>query len=348
VPDGPSSWALRPRGNVARVVRSRQGELRLGAQANWIGYRSQEALNRYSADVSLDGTYRTSVHTTWQLGGAYQVGYSDHSRVLDEQGVMLPLVRTRTSAAKLAVGRAVGLQTTLHVDGRFYRTDFDQQDIDTYGLREGQSMRGTASLDHRLGLRNTAAIEYSLEAVDRQDRQPYETHFGSLRWNYLLRPRSALLVQAGASNTPDAAEAGLERQTYFFGGASYGRQVGSSSITLVARREVVPAFGSGLSRIQDRFGLSARIPIRQHWTLQLAGTHRRSGTPEGSATDYGDRNEASAALSRRLGKHFEVSGEGRYRHRAATSSQPMIDQFVGGVFLTLVGAPGASGSRSAP
>lgn len=351
VPDGPSGSALSPRGNVARVFRSPQGQLRLGGMANWIGYPNQEALNRYNAGLNLDGGYRSSVNTTWQVGASYQIGYSDHSRVLDDQGVLLPLVQTRTATAGLGVTRTVGVQTSLRLSGRFYRTEFDQQDIDTYGLRNGQSLRATTGLERRFGLRNSAAGEYSLEAVGKEGDQSYLTHFGSLQWNHLLSPRSGLLLEAGGSYTPESAEAGLSRRGHFYGGVSYSRQVRLSSVTLVARREVVPAFGLGVSRIQNRLGLSASIPIRRHWTLQLSGTRRTADsaeTPEGTSLVYGSRAEAFVGLTRRLGQHFEVSTEGRYRRRGATGTVPEIEQYAAGVFLSLVKSSGSSGGRSGP
>jgi hypothetical protein len=39
----------------------------------------------------------------------------------------------------------------------------------------------------------------------------------------------------------------MERRQSFYGGASYSREVGLSSVVLFARREVVPAFGLGVS-----------------------------------------------------------------------------------------------------
>ena len=346
MPDGPSSWALTPRGNVARLFRSPQGQLRLGGTANWIGYQSQDALSRYNADFSLDGSYRSSVNTTWTVGAAYQLGYSDRSQVLGEQGVMLPLVKTRTSAARLGVVRAVGVQTAVRLQGRFFRTEFNEEDIETFGLSNGQSVRATAGLERRFASRNTAAVEYSLEAAEREGAQAYLTHFGSLQWNYFVTPRSGLLLEAGASYTPESVEAGLERREYFYGGASFTRQVGASTVSLIARREVLPAFGLGVSRAQNRFGLSARIPIRHVWSLLLSGAYRMADVPEGTTDDYGNRNEATLALTRRLGQHFEVSGEGRYRRRGATDVSPEIDQFLAGVFISLVGPSSISGGQS--
>jgi hypothetical protein len=255
-------------------------------------------------------------------------------------------VQTRTSAARLGVVRAVGVQTAVRLQGRYFRTEFNEEDIETYGLSNGQSARGTVGLERRFASRNTAAVEYSLEAAEREGSQTYLTHFGSLQWNYFVTPRSGLLLEGGASYTPENVEAGLERREYFYGGASFTRQVGQSTFSLIARREVLPAFGLGVSRAQNRFGLTARIPFQQVWSLQLSGTYRMADTPEGAPDDYGNRNEASLVLTRRLGQYFEVSGEGRYRRRGATTTTPEIDQFLAGVFISLVGPSGTSGGQS--
>jgi hypothetical protein len=68
--------------------------------------------------------------------------------------------------------------------------------------------------------------------------------------------------------------------------------------------------------------------------------------PEGTPDDYGNRNEALLVLTRRLGQYFEVSGEGRYRRRGATDVTPEIDQFLAGVFISLVGPSSTSGGQS--
>jgi hypothetical protein len=353
VPDGPSSWAISPRGNFARVFRSRRGELRLGGTGNWTGYQDYEHLNRYSAGASLDGTYRSSPNTTWRGSAAYEYGYSDSSRILSDQGVLLPLVRTRTVTGSIGVTRALGQRTSFRLDGRVYRTKFDEEEDQALGLVDGQSLRGTAALEHKLGSRDSTAIEYSLEAtlalpgaVQSDANQHYLTHYGSLQWSHLLSPRSGFLLEAGASYTPDAIQAGLERRESFFGGISYNRQVKRSSITLFARREVAPAFGLGVSRIENRFGLNTTIPMGRAWTLGIAGTHVEPETPENVTYTYGTPDEASVVLARTLGRHFQISGEGRYRRRAATSTFPEIEGYQAGLFLSLINPGGGAGSRS--
>jgi hypothetical protein len=346
VADGPSSWALSPRGSLARVFRNPRGELRLVGTGRWYRYYQEQDLNRYDASFGLDGIYRPSLSTTWRAHASYHLGYSDQSAILSDQGVLLPLVKTWTVAGGLGFTRTLGLQTTLRLDGRFHHIKFDQQDADVPGLANGESLRGTASLRRKLGLRNSASIEYSLEAalprqspgsVEGAGGQYYLTHFGSLVWDHELSRRDALLLEAGTSYTPEPQQAGLGRRWYFYGGAGYSRGVGRSNLLLFARREVTPAFGLGVSRVMNRFGLRANIPMGRVWTLGASGLFLVPETPEGVASAYGTSGDASVSLGRRLGRHIAVSTEGRYRYRGARGAFPAMDSYQVGVFLSLVG-----------
>jgi hypothetical protein len=156
-------------------------------------------------------------------------------------------------------------------------------------------------------------------------------------------------VQAGASYTPDAGEAGLGQQFSFYGGAAYSREVKRSSVTLYVRREVAPAFGIGFSRLEYRFGVSATLPVARVWTLGLSGSHVRPTTPEGAESAYATPDEASLTLGRRIGSILEISTEARYRRRGSTNAFPAIEAFQAGIFLSLLSptgryrAPGVSG-----
>jgi hypothetical protein len=344
VPDGPSSTAIVPRGNLVRTFWSPQGELRLAGTGNWIGYLDEKDLSRYNVTISLDGTRRSSLNTTWRASASYMFGYSDSSRVLADQGVLLPVVPIRTASAALGVTRKLGAMTSLRLDGRAYATRFEEDDVTSVGLLDSQSIRGTAGLERKIGASDTAAIEYSLEnafysAPPGADtgRTSYLTHFGSLQWTRLLSPRSGFLLEAGGSYTPDASEAGLARRGNFYGGLSYNRMVKRSSIAMFARREVTPAFGLGVARLENRFGLGAEIPMGRAWTLTLSGTYVRPETPEGAPLAYSSPSEAFAGLGRRIGRIFQISAEGRYRRRGATETLPEIEGFQAGVFLSVLG-----------
>ncbi len=344
VANGPSSWAVSPRGRLARVFTGEGGELRLGVIGSYHHYQQADAFNRYNAGVDLGGNYRSSLTTTWQAGAAYDLGYSDSSPILTDQGVLVPLVRTRTAAGYLGVSRTLGRQTSLRLHGRINRVEFDQQDALARGLVDGQSLRGTSALDRKLGEHDSASIEYSLgatlsrqTALDANGRSYYLTHFGSLQWNHVLSPRSALMLEGGASYTPENEEARLQRRVSFYGGVSYRHRLRHSDLTLFVRREVTPAFGLGVSRVQTRFGASAMFELGRDWTLQLRGTHIMFESSDENAIPYGTPDEASVRLSRRLGRHFSFSGEGRYRRRGAAGAIPAVDAYQVGLFLSLGG-----------
>jgi hypothetical protein len=337
VPDGPSGMAVVPRGGLTRVFSSRRGRLRATAAAGGIDYPDQKGPRRYYGELGLDGGYRSSPNTSWHFNGSGGLGYSDSSRILLEQGVSLPIVKTRSLDGAVGLSTKAGTRTSLRIDGRYYRTEFDSP-----GLINGASLRGTLGLERELDNRNTAAISYSLEDVLSGRKRSYLTHFGSVQWTRILSPRSGLLLEAGGSYTPDAALAVLEQKESFFGGASFTRQVKRSSLTLFVRREVTPAFGIGVSRLELRSGLRAGIPIGRAWDLRMTATHAQPEAPQSAGRVYSSSDEAFAALGRRVGRYFELTGEARYRRRGATSSLATVEAFSAGLFLTLISPAGGT------
>jgi hypothetical protein len=332
VPNGPRSAAVTPWGGLARVFSGPHGQLRAAAGGRWTGYPEQKALGRYYAEFGLDGSYRSSPSTNWSTNASYGFGASDSSRLLLEQGLSLPLVKTRDLTGSLGLSQRVGTWTSLRIEGRLYRTEFDAP-----GFIDGESVRGTLGLERQLDNRNTAAIRYSLEDVlSGQARRPYVTHFGSFQWTRVISRRSALLLEGGGSYTPDAARAGLEGKESFFGGASFSRQVKRSGLMLFVRREVTPAFGTGTSRLALRAGLSATIPMGRVWEFRMIASHVQPETPRAAEHGYASSDDAFVTLLRRLGRGLELSGEARYRRRDAMDAIPMVEAFQAGLFLTML------------
>jgi len=343
VPDGPSGLAVVPRGSLARVFWSPRGQVRTQAAGRFVGYADQNLRSRGYLDLGLDGGYRSSPSTTWRGSATYALGHSDSSQPLVDQGVLVPLVKTRTFTGSLGMSRQIGPRTSLRLDGRVYRIGFDSPD-----LVDGESLRGTVGLDLQLGSRNTVGIVYSLEDVlAGAVIGSYFMHFGSLQWTRVLSPRTAVLIEAGAGYTPDAVRANLDREQSFFGGASLTRQVRRASLIAFVRREVVPAFGVGASRLEVRAGLSATAPLGRDWRLRMASTHVRPDSPAASPRAYASADEASVALVRRLGMRLELSGDVLYRRRGATQSLPAIESFQAGLFLTLL-SPSVRASEPEP
>lgn len=336
VPDGAGGAAIIPSGALTRVLRSPRGELRAAANGRWVAYPDRNEPSRGYAKLGFAGNYRSTPNTSWRANAFYEFGHTDSSQPLRDQGVLLPLVKTRTIAGELGLSWQTAKRTSLRIEGRIYRTEFDSATFP-----DAQSVRGTLGLDRRLSSRSTAAIVYSLEhVVGERGGQAYLTHYGSLQWTRVLSPRAALLLEGGASYTPEADRAGLNRKAGFFGGASLRREVGRSSLMAFVRREVVPAFGTGFSQLEARAGLSAAIPIGRRWELNMAAILARSDTPASPAPRFPSGDEASASLGRRLGSRLAVSGEASYRRRGAANSLRAIEAYKAGLFLTLSNSSG--------
>jgi hypothetical protein len=250
--------------------------------------------------------------------------------------VLIPLVRTRTALADFGVVQSLGRDTSLRIGGYYSRVDFDENNVATAGLRNGEDLRATAALRRAFGRRNSVALQYSLGFT--LARQPpgflnvsasshYVTHFGWLRWEHLLSRRSAFLLEGGASYTPESQQAGLPQQWSFYGGGTYDLRVRTSDLMFYVRRQVTPAFGFGVSQVQTSFGFRAFSPIGRAWYIRATATHSIPETPQGSVYAYGSYDDVFAGLSRRLGRHFYLWGGGRYLRRGATGVFPAIDSY---------------------
>jgi hypothetical protein len=353
VAEGPSSWGFTPRASLTRTFTGQRGDFALSASGRYLGYLDQKDLNRYYANVGLAGTHRPSLSTTWRVAATYGYGYSDASPILTDQGVLLPVVQTQHGTGSLGWSRTLGLRTSMHIDARYYYTHFDKQDAAALRLVDGQSLRGTLGFDHGVGLGDMLGVVYSLETVRSRSTQIaptnehpyYQTHYGTLQWNHVLSRKSAFMLDAGASYTPESAQAGLARRFHYYGGAGYSVDTRRSSFSAVARREVTPAFGLGVSRVVNRFGLKGSFSLGRAWKLQLNGTYVLPENPEGTLNNYGTRTDAFVGLARQLGQHFDISGEARYRHREGTAGFPDIDGYQAGLFLSFFGPRGAGGPR---
>ena len=339
-PDGPSGVVFAPRGDVARVFWSPRGQLRAVVGSRWAGYPGEDGLNRYYGGIGLEGEYRSGSHTTWKGDASYLLGHTDSAIILLQQGVALPQLKTRSVVSHVSLTQQVARRTSLIIDGRFYRIDFDSPLL---AKGDASSIRGDLALLQQLGARSTGSIVYALEdvLVSAFNRR-YSNHFASLRWTRLLTLRSAILLEGGVSYTPDAAQVGLRQRDSFFGGATYSRKVGASATTLFVRREVIPAFGYGISQLQTSAGLRVEAPLGLHWRLGVDGSHTQpDNVSESALAGRPPFSDARLLLARRLGKVLEVSAETRYRRRGVTSLLGRISSFQAGLYLSFTPPGGA-------
>ena len=179
-------------------------------------------------------------------------------------------METRDLNGDLGIRQRLGLLTSLLGSGRVYSTSFDAP-----GLVDGRSLRFTLGLERAVAVRDVLGLMYSVELVSSG-----VTNFGSLQWNHLLSERTGLLVEAGASYTPDAERANLEKAESFFGGLTVARRLGRSRLTAYLRREVAPAFGLGVSRLETRVGVRAALPAGRWWSFRCDGYYVRPAAPQ--------------------------------------------------------------------
>ncbi len=81
------------------------------------------------------------------------------------------------------------------------------------------------------------------------------------------------------------------------------------------------------------------------WFFRLAGTHTIPWNPSGAAFTYGTTDDMSAVLSRRIARHFAISGAGRYRRLGARGLAPDIESYQVGLFVSFADSthPGYGG-----
>jgi hypothetical protein len=329
--EGDDGVAVVPRASVTRLFWNPRGEVRLRASGRWVGYPDQTDRSRGYGNFGIEGTRRASARTSWHFGASYDLGYTDSSQVLKDQGILLAISRADTIAADIGVTHKLGRVTSLRVGGRLFRTEFDAPE-----LFDGSSIRGTVTLDQGLGDRSTGAIVYSLEDVlaDQVGGGGYLTHYGSLQLTRALNPRTALLLEGGLGFTPDAERARLDRKVSFFGGASLSRQLGPSSVSAYVRREVTPAFGAGVSRPQVRMGLAVDVTLGRSWDLRMGGTHVLEEGAD-AAGGYPASSDAHVALACRFARALALSAESSYRRRGATVEVSAVEGFSAGLYLTV-------------
>jgi hypothetical protein len=246
-----------------------------------------------------------------------------------------------TLNANLGLTQRLGTRTTMRVDGRIYRVEFDAP-----GFATGQSLRGTFLLERQLSPRNAGGLTYSFEQILDGAGNPYPTHFGSLQWTRVFNPQNAALLEGGVGYTPDAAQVGLNSDYSFYGGVSFIRQIRRSTITALFRREVTPAFGLGVSLLASRLGIRADVPLQRNWRFGMTADYARPDNTDEATPAFPPNSDFSISVGRRLGRYLEVSGETRYRRRGGDSiALPSVSSYQAALFVSL--APRGRGTGGA-
>jgi hypothetical protein len=323
---------LNPRGDLARLFRSKQGQLRVRSAVSGLVYANQTDRNRVDAEVGVDGTRILSPNATLRADASGSLGHTDSSRLLYDQGVLLPLSRTRSAQASAALDQKLGVRSSFGIDVRGYLTDFADP-----LLVDSRSLRISVGLNRQMSEHNRLGLQYSLEQT-RSDAS-YRTNYASLQWSHALSRQSALLVEGGASRTGDAAISVLPASWNFYGGSTYSRAVGRNRILMFVRREVLPTFGVGGLRLSDRFGLTAMIRMGRTWGLDLSATHTDQSASAEVESEHPSSDEGTLTLRKDVGLRTSIAATGSYRHRGPDATRPSVNSVQAGVSIFFSGPP---------
>jgi hypothetical protein len=321
------SWlAVRPRSRT-----------RMAGGATATVYAEQTDYNRWEGDAGFSTSRKLSRNTTGALGLAADYGYTDTSRILSDQGQILPITRAISYAGNIGVSTRLSSRNDLRVNARAYRVDFPDSDL----LQDSTSLRLTAAFDRRLGQRDTLGAEYSSEGANRVEGSlTYWTHYVSANWQRTVARETSLRVRMGASYTP-ALEGETSQLWRFYGGVGLSRTVRGSRLGAAYNREVLPVFGLEGVRFADRFTLTAAIPLGRSWQMDLAAYYMMDAETAASG-DRAASTDGSAGLSTRLSRRSWLSARGRYYRRASFEGIPTLDNYRVGLFFVYGTEPGAA------
>ena len=337
VPDGPSGTAVVPRGGLARVFWGPRGQLRATGAGHWTGYPGQDELHRYYADFGLDGDYHASPGTEWRANASYGFGYSDSSRILVEQGVLLPAgedavlhrARSALTAADGGAARPCASTGATTAPSSTRRT-----------LIDGDSARGTIGLERQL-----EPAEHGRDRVRARRRAvgperpvlPHALRLPAVDAHPLpaQRPPPRGRRQLHARRRPRRPRAGGELLRR--------GQLQSAGETLEPHALPPPR---GHPRFRDRReppgasgGAARDHPDGAAWELALSATHVRPDVTASGEPVYGSSDDAFASSA------AAWAGGSRSRARrgiagaAPPARFPEIEAFQAGLFLTLL-SPG--------
>jgi hypothetical protein len=313
-------------GALTRSIKNSRGDVSLSARTHGYVYNEQTQYNSLNGDIRLNGQQRLGRTTTGRLDLSLASDQSFNSSILIDQGVLLPATRvlTYSGAAELAVQTSE--RTTLRANFLADRSDFP----DSAGLQASTRLRMSADLNRRVGQRDSLALVYSAEmagaAAPAQDASAPSlwSHYLSSQWSHQFSSRSAILLEAGSSYTPDGIEAGLQREWSFFGGATLDHRVRRASITAYYRREVIPVFGVGGLRLADRAGLSLQAPFGERWVTSLGGAWSAGGQQD-TSDERQSTTDAFANAAFRASRRLWLSASGRYLRQSAVGALPALE-----------------------
>jgi hypothetical protein len=309
LPDGPEDAVFRARAEVSRLLRGTRGQLRLRGETDGLLYGELETPVPLVANGGIEAERTLTSTTTLEGDVNGGLGRTDNNEILTEQGILLPTSRLRYLNASASLRSEVGTKTWTRIAAQA-RADY----FDDALLIDSQSLRGSIQLGRQIDEKANLAAEYASEVA--RTGETYVTHFLSLQYDRRVSTHTAVLLEGGASYTDLTGNSGLSSEWNFFGGAALSRVIDESTFLVYVRQEVLPAFGVGGLRLTTRAGIGAVVPFGR-WELALDASHSVPHDNVAEDLRLATSTDATARLSRTVGRRFLVAAQGRYRRQGA-------------------------------
>jgi hypothetical protein len=300
----------------------------LGGFARGSLYQSDAAQSRFDFGGTLGLSGTLGERTKASLSTSAELTHNDQLFDATTSAVLLPVMRTRVLTAGADLTHELGSRTQLGLRGSFASLHFDQTDpllITGAQVQDGNDITANARLSHGFSPRQQLSAFYSFQSNNYQVSRRAQVHTLGAGYTIAVGQRSRLGLDAGADAYSRAGAGGASKSLYFEGTYTWtGRR---STFVTALRRGVAPGPGLGQDRVLAQGSASWSVTLPPRFALAITGTHAQNERDTATAVYRFPTDEASAALSARLSRMFNLSLVNEYRRRGAIADQPQLDSY---------------------
>jgi len=249
-------------------------------------YKDQSSLSRFTYIGGLAGNYVASPRLSFNFGDSLTSGYTyDHSALV-ENGLLLPLVLSRSNRAAAGLIYQVAPKTTLNFDVRHDLVKFNAS-----GLIPGTRFAAATQLKRQVSQSSSLGVVYTFNRHANRDRITYLNAL-SAAWVGTLTPWLDMSASLGFGWLQDNEQ----RSDRMLPVGSAGLRAHFQHTTLAARyrRTVTPAYGFGRDHLADTLDIDLNRTLSAKLTFLALATLNTSDDPYVSgARAYSQNNLAN-------------------------------------------------------
>lgn len=282
--------------------------LALNGSGSGLFYRHLNRLNRFSYTGGVVGSYVASPKLTLTFADAVTSAYTYDTPSLVEEGILLPLVLSRTNRALAGIAYQVSPRTAITIDGRHDLVKFDSSSLVSGSrLSTSSALRRQVSKSHSLG------FVYGFNRYVNRDRVTYLNSV-SPAWRGTLNRWLDASASVGAGWVDDSVEpAG---RFLLVSTVALSAHFQHSTVAVRARRDVTPAYGLGRNRQSDSVSLDLSRNFGTKVTFLILGSVSSSDDPFNADTVIGILSQNHlASLSYEVSRDLSLTGGYTYRSR---------------------------------